>query len=160
MIGLALTPEQFKTLLRMVYIANTIANGNRDDADFLKDYDDLEQYVFSRAKEAGFPAAVLRHEVDGEEHHHPSQVFEGDTEVNALLDAYDLSVAFELMAEKLAERDMERKYGPNAKDRMPAKDYEDLLFEGSEEYEKLFLDKGFVDVEVKGMPETKKNQAD
>ena len=64
------------------------------------------------------------------------------------------------MAEKLAERDMERKYGPNAKDRMPAKDYEDLLFEGSEEYEKLFLDKGFVDVEVKGMPESKKNQAD
>ena len=43
---------------------------------------------------------------------------------------------------------------------MPAKDYEDLLFEGSEEYEKLFLDKGFVDVEIKGMPESKRNQTD
>ncbi len=154
MIGLALTPEQFKTLLRMVYIANTVANGHRDDVDFFKEYDDLEQYVFSRAKEAGFPAAVLRHSVGGEEHHHPSQVFEGDSEVNSLLDAYDLHIAFELLAEKLAERDVERKYGPHAKDRMPEGDYDELLMERAEEYEKLFLLKGFAGVEVKGLEDT------
>src|SRR3989338_3695271 len=64
MIGLAFTPEQFKTLLRMIYIANTVANGHRDE-EILKEYDDLEQYIFSRAESAGLPAATWRHEGGG-----------------------------------------------------------------------------------------------
>ena len=153
MIGLALTPEQFKALLRMVYIANTIANGHRDDADFLKEYDDLEQYIFSRAKEAGYPGATEHHKIDGEEHHHPSPMFENDPEVNKLLDAYDFSSAFELLAEKLAERDLEKKYGPVAKDRMPGKDYDELLEERSEEYAQEFASNAFSRIEIKGMEE-------
>jgi hypothetical protein len=148
MIGLALTPEQFKTLLRMVYIANTVANAHRDDADFLKAYDDLEQYVFSRAKEAGYPAAVIRHQVGEEEHHHPSRIFEGDLEVNMLMDGYDLDVTIDLISEKLAERDVEQKYGPNAKDKMPLKDYEDLISDAADEYEKYFLEKGFKHISI------------
>jgi hypothetical protein len=148
MIGLALTPEQFKTLLRMVYIANTIANGHRDDGDFLKDYDDLEQYIFSRAKEAGFPAATERHQIDGEEHHHPSRIFEEDIEVNTLLDAYDLYIVFDLLSDKFAERDIEKKYGPNAKDRMPEKDYDELLVEHAEEYQQLLATNGFKNIKI------------
>ena len=151
MIGLALTKEQFKTLLNMVYIANTVANSRREDGDFLKDYDDLEQYVFSRAKEAGFPAATERHKVDEEVHHHPSMQFEHDPEVNKLLDEYDVAAALELLSEKLAERDLEKKYGPNTKDRMPAKDYDELLEERSEEYEHQFEEQGFSKVHIEGM---------
>ena len=151
MIGLALTPEQFKILLRMVYIANTVANGHRDDADFLKNYDDLEQYIFSRAKEAGYPAATVRHEIDGEEHHHPSLIFEGDLEVNMLLDGYDLDITIETLSEKLSERDIEKKYGPNAKDKLPPKDYEEILTEVSDEYQKFFLENGFKHIYVKGI---------
>ena len=151
MIGLALTPEQYKTLLRMVYIANTVANGQREEGEFHKEYDELEQYVFSRAKEVGFPAATERHEVDGEEHHHPSVLFEKDPEVNRLLDAYDIAATIEVLAEKLAERDIERKYGPKAKDRMPAKDYDELLDERADEYEKVIDRDGFDAVDVRGL---------
>ena len=149
MIGLALTKEQFKTLLNMVYIANTVANSRReDDGDFLKDYDDLEQYVFSRAKEAGFPGATERHKVDEEVHHHPSLQFEHDPEVNKLLDEYDVAAAIELLSEKLAERDLEKKYGPNAKDRMPSKDYDELLDELTAEFAQQFEDNGFKHVRI------------
>jgi hypothetical protein len=141
MIGLALTPEQFKVLLRMVYIANTVANGHRD-ADFMTEYDELEQYVFSRAKDAGFPAATWRHELGGEEHHHPSRVFEADPEVNTVMDAYDEHIMFERLAERLALRDMEQKYGLNVKEKMPEKDYDELLGERADAYEKFFADNG------------------
>ena len=148
MIGLALSPEQFKTLLRMVYIANTVVNGHRD-ADFAAEYDDLEQYVFSRAKDAGFPAATSRHQLAGEEHHHPSTAFDNDPEVNALLDQYDIHVMLELLAEKLAENEIESKFGPNAKDKMPSTDYENLTEEFAESFSKEFVANGFKNIVVK-----------
>lgn len=148
MIGLALTPEQFQTLLRMVYIANTIANGHRD-TDFLGDYDDLEQLVFSRAKDAGFPAAVQRHKAEGEEHHHPSQLFENDVELNKILDAYDEQVMIKLLAEKLAERDIEDQFGVTAKESMPLPDYDELLEEYTLRYENEFLVNGVLNLTVR-----------
>ncbi len=153
MIGLALSPEQFQTLLRMVYIANTVANGHRDSTDFLKGYDDLEQYIFLRAKEVGFPGATSTHQIDGEEHYHPSRVFEGDREVNLLMDMYDMHVAISVLSEKLAERDMRMKHGVNVKDGMLADDYEALVNEISREYEARFLERGFDDIFVRGYSE-------
>ena len=148
MIGLALTPEQFKTLMRMVYIANTVVNGHRDE-DFVIEYDDLEQYVFSRAKDAGFPAATVRHHAAGEEHHHPSRMFENDLEVNALLDEYDAHIMIELLSEKLAERDVELAHGPGAKAKMPEADYLKLLELTADKYDKEFLDNGLKNFMVK-----------
>ncbi len=141
MIGLAISPEQFKTLMRMVYIANTVINGHRDE-DFAAEYDDLEQYVFSRAKDAGYPAATSYHKLEGEEHHHPSRIFENDPEVNKLMDQYDLHIMMELLSEKLAERDIEAKHGPHAKDKMSEQDYENLLEEHAEVYDKEFVTHG------------------
>jgi sarcosine oxidase delta subunit len=147
MIGLALTPEQFKILLRMVYMANTVANAHRDEG-FLQEYDDLEQYIFSRAKEAGFPAATWRHKIGGEEHHHPSLVFENDTEVNELMDAYDLEVTLLVLAEQFALKEIEGTYGENAKESMPEKDYEELLEETAMRYEKILSRDGFKNITI------------
>lgn len=131
----------------MIYIANTVTNGHRD-SDYLKEYDELEQYIFSRAKDAGFPAATWRHKIAEEEHHHPSRIFEDDPEMGNILDEYDTHIAFELLAERLAERDIERKYGPNAKDRMPADDYEELLVEIEDAHTKEFEEHGFANIVI------------
>lgn len=151
MIGLALSPEQFQTLLRMVYVANTVVNGHRNEEDLLKEYEELEQYLFARAKETVFPGATWKHKVGDEVHHHPSLAFEHDPEVNKVLDEYEAIVLFELIAHKLAERQIEKKYGPHAKDRMPAKDLEDLIEEAAEDYQKILLDDGYANliVEIK-----------
>jgi sarcosine oxidase delta subunit len=151
MIGLALTPEQFTTLLRMVYIGNTVTNAHRDEDEFIKEYDDFEQYMFARAKDVGFPAATWRHEVNGVEHHHPSVIFENDEVLTKIIDEYDLSVTLEVLAEKLAERDVERKHGPFAKKRLPEADYEDLVDEIAEAYETIFLAQGFEGISVHGI---------
>ncbi len=143
MIGLALSPEQFQTLLRMVYIANTVANGHREDGDALKHYEDLEQYVFSRAKETGFPAATWKHEVDGAVHHHPSLVFERDSEMNRILDEYEAIVVLDAFAERLALRAIEERMGANAKDRMPAHDFDELLDEETLRFRDCLLERGY-----------------
>lgn len=149
-IGLVFSRDQFKTLLRMIYIANTVANGYRDEG-FRREYDDLEQYVFSRAGAAGFPAATWRHEVDGEEHHHPSRVFDSDPEVSAIMDEYEDALFLELLAERLAERDVERSHGPNAEDRMSENDYETLLATRTEEYLDHLKSEGLEGVRISGM---------
>ena len=150
MIGLALTPEQFKTLLGMVYIANTVANGHLD-RDFLSAYDDLEQYVFSRANDAGFPAATWTHAAGGEEHHHPSRLFEGDPEVNAIMDRYDIHLLTELLSEKLAERDLEEQFGVNPKLQMLEKDYDELLDERASLYESKLIEEGLKNLRLEGI---------
>lgn len=136
MIGFAFTPEQFKTLLNMVYIANTVANGGSEELN--KKYDDLEQYIFSRAKDAGVPGATWSHKAGGDKHHHPSQLFEKDPEINTLLDKYDSAVAIATLSEMLAERDIERKHGPAAKTLLPQKHYDELFDLYAEQYEEEF----------------------
>ncbi len=145
MIGLAFTPEQFKTLLRMVYIANTVVNGYRD-VDFEAEYDELEQYVFSRAKDAGFPAATSRHKLAGEDHHHPSGMFENDPEMNKLMDEYDIHIMLELLSEKLAERDLVSAHGKDVKEKMPEEDYTNLLDERADVYDREFIAHGLTNL--------------
>ncbi|OGZ09901.1 MAG: hypothetical protein A3D65_00035 [Candidatus Lloydbacteria bacterium RIFCSPHIGHO2_02_FULL_50_13] len=162
MIGLAFTPEQFKTLLAMIYIANTIANGHREK-EYLKEYDDLEQYIFSRAGAAGFPAATWTHKVSGadadnvphEEHHPPSRLFENDQAIIKLIDEYDHAMLDALLAERLSERDIERECGPSAKSRMAVDDYDDLLDRHAEAYEEEFEQFGLARLAVvKELPNT------
>lgn len=152
MIGLALTPEQFKVLLKMVYIANTVANGLREDEKYLKEYDELEQYFFSRAGTAGFPAAVWKHVAPGgDEHHHPSPVFEGDPELSAILDEYDERIAKEFLAEKLAERDISETFGPDAKAKLGTEAYDDLVEEYAERYVDEFDARGVARITIEGL---------
>lgn len=150
MIGLALTKEQMATLLKMVFIANTIANDNADgEAIDRADFEDLEQYVFSRAKEV-FPMAVYQHKAGEEEHHHPSVIFENDPDISGILDEYDTHAAVSVISEKLAERDIATEFGKNAKDQMSMENYVSLLEDKATHYEDLFVTHGFDILELNG----------
>ncbi|HSE35336.1 MAG TPA: hypothetical protein VLB83_04405 [Candidatus Paceibacterota bacterium] len=145
-VGLAVTREQFKTLLKAVYLANWIANGRRDDEDMLLEFDALEQYIFSRAKDAGFPDAVYRHKTDeGVEHFHPSRAFEFDRELDRIVKRYDDLTFWDELSERFAERDMERMYGADVKSKMDPQGYQreldDLVAHYDEESELHGIDR-------------------
>jgi hypothetical protein len=143
MIGLALTKEQMATLLKMVFIANTVANDSGTEGEISRaDFEDLEQYVFSRAKEV-FPMAVYQHKAGEAEHHHPSVIFENDPDINGIMDAYDTRAATGVLSEKLAEHDIAQEFGKNAKDQMSAENYISLLDDKALHYEELFAAHGF-----------------
>ncbi len=142
MIGFALDNEQLATLLKMVYVANTIANSPYEGMALRKDFQEMEEYVFLRGKET-FPLAVFEHKVGDENHHHPSSIFENDPDINSMMDQYEEYATKFVIAEKFAEKEIEEEFGAHAKDKMSADQYEELVLEKAPKYEEIFKKHGF-----------------
>lgn len=98
---LKLTTKQYRRLLDLVYIGNWILNSTRGE-DRIRDYDAVESYLFSKAKERGM--APLAEVYEGEII--PSRAFAEGGIHEAIMD-YEDTVFFEILAEDLARRDME-----------------------------------------------------
>lgn len=143
MIGLALSKEQFKTLMKMVYVANWVANGRRTEENFLPDYEELEEYVFSRAKEAGFPDAAFKHKTeDRGEHFHPSRSFEFDRELERVIADYDEETFFDELAERFAERAMRARFGANAKTKLSPEEFAEEFGQLVDKYDEEIMEHG------------------
>lgn len=89
-------------LLDLVYIGNWILNSTRGD-DRIADYDDVESKVFSYASSVDM--GVVAEMQDGAVI--PSEMFENGGIYEAIAE-YEDAVFFEILAEELARRDMER----------------------------------------------------
>lgn len=103
---LELSKEQFHTLLKAVYLGNWLANGHRTE-DRLSEYYDLESYVFSKAKEWGFPELV--DDSDPDLGIFPS-VFMEQGEVNQLIDEADEETFFQELIEIMTNNEIRRRY--------------------------------------------------
>jgi hypothetical protein len=103
-VNLELTKKQYRRLLDLVYIGNWILNSTREPDDRITDYDDVESKIFSYAPGAGMSvvAQMRRNGAIG-----PSQMYEDGGIHDAIAD-YEDGVFFEILAEELAIRDMER----------------------------------------------------
>ncbi len=98
---LELTNKQFRRLLDMAYIGNWILNATRGD-DRFKDYDEVENLLFAKAREEGMP--TLAEDWNGEVI--PSRAFvEGG--IHEAIMEYENNVFFDILAEDLARRDMD-----------------------------------------------------
>lgn len=101
--------EQYKTLLKLVYLGNWMANAHRTE-DFEEDMEKLEHYIFSFAKDFGFEKYVDSENVgDGE--FYPTRKFEEKSGVYDLHEDYDEENFWEEIISRLGERDCIRKYG-------------------------------------------------
>jgi hypothetical protein len=85
-----------------VYIGNWILNSTRGD-DRIADYDDVESKIFSYASSVDM--GVVAEMQDGAVI--PSEMFENGGIYEAIAE-YEDAVFFEILAEELARRDMER----------------------------------------------------
>ena len=92
---LSFTAKEFRNLLDMVYIGNWVLNSTRGD-DRFKEYDDLESRLFSMVPQ-------LNETWNGEIV--PSREYmEGG--IHDVISLYEDNVFFDILAEKLAWRDM------------------------------------------------------
>jgi hypothetical protein len=105
-VDIELTRKEYRLLLDLVYIGNWILNSTRGD-DRIAEYDDLESKIFSYAQGCGMGVvACVR---DGTAA--PSEQFE-DGGIYEAIAEYEDAVFFEILAEELALRDMEREAVP------------------------------------------------
>ncbi len=98
---LDLTKKQYRRLLDLVYIGNWILNSNRDE-DRIRDYDEVESLLFSKAPEEGMD--ILAKTECGEVV--PSDDFIAGG-IHEAINDYESCIFFSLLAEDLARRDME-----------------------------------------------------
>lgn len=96
------TKEEFKVLLDMVYAGNILINSMRSQHEKIKEYADMEQYFFAKAKEYDLENLA---EYDEEYNEYiPTREYE-DEEFNQYIDEYETRVFWEELVMRLARRD-------------------------------------------------------
>ena len=104
--------EQFLTLMKIVYLGNWMANANRDGSHkdpVVKEYEKMEDYIFSLATQFGFDKYLDHKPKDGDRYF-PTGLFEEETGVNELHDEYDENIFWDELPDRLGDRDFYKKY--------------------------------------------------
>lgn len=105
-ITLHLTSEQYQALVDMVYLGDLMINSVREEP--LKKYDEVLQLVYSHAKDAGLGAYIA---LDPDlKQYAPSSAFE-EGRVSEFKTNYDDDTLWRELTERLAERDLEKRFG-------------------------------------------------
>lgn len=110
------TKEQFENLMKLVYLGNWMANASRTD-DTIEKYENIEDYVFSHAKDFGLEKYVDDEDAkDGK--FYPTRFFEEETDVDDLRDEYEDETFWSELPDRLGERDFFKKYSQEEIEKM------------------------------------------
>jgi hypothetical protein len=134
------TKEQYEVLLKTVYMGAGMVHSVEEEGAEENEFDALEQYLLSFAKEFGLERYA---DFDEEEkRYHPSGELEEDESVVECLHRYDDYTFWDKLVYNLAERDMIKKHGKSAVAKMSE---EECLTKGQtfvQRYEKEFEKNG------------------
>ncbi len=114
--NISLTKEQLKSLIELAYLGNWVANATRagkKDDEFIESYERLEQYIFEAARSAGGEgfSDMLQY---SEEMKRILPTIKLEDDMGRHIDSYDDFTFWEILIDKLAHRDMLKKYGEAA----------------------------------------------
>lgn len=132
-----LTHNQFLSLMKVVYLGNWMANAHRTK-DIQKEYENIQDYIYSKASQFGFEKYVDHEGSDGERYY-PTSLFEELTDVHKLHEAYDEETFWDEMAERFGERDFVEKYSKEEIIKMSQEEYFIKLSECIDFYNEEFV---------------------
>ncbi|MCX5811916.1 MAG: hypothetical protein NT178_05145 [Proteobacteria bacterium] len=138
------TKEQYKTLLKIVYMGNGIVNAVDESED--NEFTAMEEYIFSFAKNVGLEHLVEYDET--EKIYYPSEKLEEDEEIIEYIQSYDDNIFWEKLIFNLARRDMENEYGRKPVEKMSE---EESFVKGqpfAQKYEKEFSKNGLKNLKI------------
>jgi hypothetical protein len=107
-IQIAFTKEQLEDFLDIVCLGQWMINGPRVER--IEKYDALAQQVFKAAKDAGLKGV----EYDEKDAEYWLTAEYEDSVLREFIEAYDNEIFWDDLPDRLAERDMERKFGGKA----------------------------------------------
>lgn len=140
------TKDQYESLIKLVYLGNWMINAIRVD-DRIKKFDDLEQYIYSSAKEIGLDKYI---EYDTKlKKFFPTKDFEENSEVSQYMDEYDNEAFWDGLVDRLARRDFIREYREEAIRKMSWQDRMEKESPFIEKYEEEFEKYGIDRLEIK-----------
>ena len=139
------TKKQFYTLLQMVFIADDIINGYMEPDEIREEYQDLVQYLLGKAHDFGLGDLVVYNEEF--KMYFTNKQFE--EEYLEFVDEYSEYEFWETLSEKLAHRDLARKYSEKQLNKMPPQKRFKEFFILDEEYSDEFIENGLENVVIK-----------
>ncbi len=138
-----LTKDQYEKLMELVYLGNWLLNSYRGD-ERLEEYDRVAEQVLSFAPSNGLQDRVEFDEFEGR--YFPSRKL--DEDLKKFVDEYDDDVFWNVLIERLAERDLIRARGEEAVDAMDYDEYSRSLEPYLKKYEKEIDDSGVEHLEI------------
>lgn len=133
--------KQYFQLMKVVYLGNWLVNAIRIHDDRVKEIDDIEQYIFSYAKQFHMDKYI---EFDKQYNRFfPTRMLEEEPEIMQFIDDYDDHNFWEDLVYKLAHRDFVTTYRHDVIAKMS-------LMERIEK-EQPFVDKYWVEIEEYGL---------
>ena len=141
------TEKQYESLLKLVYLGNWMINAIRLVDEQIKEYENIEQYIFSFAKDAGLENWI---EFDNElNKFYPTKEFEENTDVEQFKDDYDDELFWEELTYRLGGQDFIREYGETAIRKMTWEERFKKEQPFIEKYEEEFEKYGIENLEIK-----------
>lgn len=137
------TNKQYKLLMDLAYAGNILINGFREKKDVNKEYEDLEYYIYSFAKEYDFEEYV---QYDKEfKGYFPTKKF--DEEMRKKICDYDNYVFWSRLPAEMARRDAEREFKDDINEEN-FKEFLKLVCKLEEKYEKELEKNGLEYVKI------------
>lgn len=142
------TREQYRALLKAVYLGNWMANAHRGE-DALAEYEAISDYMFSLAPLFGLAKYIDQHEAE-HGHYDPTRFFEESTGVHRLHHEYDEEAFWDELAEELGKRDMLASYTPAQIAAMTQEEWFEKLEARRDAYDKEFTTHGIDRLRISG----------
>ncbi|MBA3014085.1 MAG: hypothetical protein FP815_03920 [Desulfobulbaceae bacterium] len=112
-----LTKDEYKLLLDMLATADWVINAHKSEPDEKTEpYDQLQQKIFALAKEYGLDNLIHYDPEIGE--YSPTLEFEENANDQVFIDEYDEDTFWDLLAIRMAQRDLVDQVGEDAFDEM------------------------------------------
>lgn len=134
MMRIDLSEDQYRTLIKLAFLGNWLANAWRtSDREYLHEYEEVEQLIYAQAGALGEEMGLKRSE-DGE--YFPLDRLE--EVLLPLIEAYDDDCFWTNLVERLAQRDLEEMLGAEGIKRMPSEERDDAFCRFAEKYGREF----------------------
>lgn len=122
---ITVSKEQYENLLRLVHLGNWMVNAihsGRPGDEQIEKYNNIEQFIFSFAKEAGLEHLIEYDQESGR--FFPTRRFDEEDETEGYREEYDEYTFWEDLFYRLVDRDMVETYG---EERIASMDFKERI---------------------------------
>lgn len=133
--NLTLNEEDFKTLLKLIYLGNWLANANREEERTIKKFEDLKNQILLMVENKD-----IKEEYEN---------FKFDNEIINIIEEYNEITFWDLLITRLAERDMILEYGEEGLKNLNDEEYKKTNLEYQRKYYQEFFENGLWNLIIK-----------
>jgi len=138
--------KQFENLIKLVYLGNWMINAIRVGDEKIKKYDEIEQYIYSFAKDFGLEKYIEFSKKYNK--FFPARELEEGTDVEQYREEYDNETFWEDLIDRLTRRDFVKKYGEETVKKMSLEERIEKEYPFEEKYRNEFEKNGIENLKV------------